>query len=244
MMQGMILAAGLGTRLKPVTDSIPKALVEIRGKTLLQWNIERLVAAGCHRIVVNVHHFPELIRNFLSMHHFAAEVIISDESDEILDTGGGLLKAAPLFHPEWAIVVHNVDVISNLNIQQLLRHHRSSGALATLVVRDRATVRYLLFDDDLKLSGWLNRNTGETRMVSSNVFSNRLSQYAFSGIHIVEPSLLNQIPLKGRFSLVEAYLNLAENHPILGYPDGSTEWLDVGKPDQLEWIRKYYSGSE
>ncbi len=237
MMQGMILAAGLGTRLRPLTDTLPKALVEIDDKPLLQWNIERLVKAGCKRIVVNIHHFPEMMRAFLDR-DFGVEIVISDESDQILDTGGGLLKAAPLFNPDWPILVHNVDVIGNIDLNDLLASHQAHNVLATLVVRDRTTERYLLFDSAMHLQGWLNRSSGETKMVGNTQFSDRLQQFAFSGIHIVEPALLQQIPLKGRFSLIQAYLALAEKHTIMGYPDQSTEWLDVGKPEQLEMLRR------
>ncbi len=236
MIQGMILAAGLGTRLRPVTDVIPKALVEINGKTLLQWNIEKLAKAGCKRIVVNVHHFPELIRTFLDQ-NFGVEIVVSDESDQILDTGGGLLKAASLFHPNWPVLVHNVDVIGNIDLEQLVASHKARNAMATLVVRDRTTERYLLFDSEMHLTGWLNRNSGETKMVNRYEFSNRLQQYAFSGIHVLEPALLQDLSLMGRFSLIQAYLTLADKHTIEGYLDQSTEWLDVGKPDQLAMIR-------
>ena len=144
-MQAMLFSAGLGTRLRPLTDNLPKALVPVAGKPLLQWNIEKLRDAGCSRIVVNVHHFPGMIREFLAANNnFGAEIIISDESGEILDTGGGLLKAAPLFSPRETIIAHNVDVISNLDLKTLGNFHAEGKALATLVVRDRSTQRYLL----------------------------------------------------------------------------------------------------
>jgi NDP-sugar pyrophosphorylase family protein len=232
-MQAIIFSAGLGTRLKPITDTLPKALVPVAGKPLLQWNIEKLISAGCTKIVVNVHHFPEMIRNFLTENsNFGIEIHISDETDAILDTGGGLLKAAPYFINNEPVVAHNVDVMSNLDIKELLRVHKKNNAMATLVVRDRQTQRYLLFDDDMLLAGWKNMATGEIRQARK--FSvEKLKPLAFSGIQILSPEIFPLITQTGKFTIIETYLGLAKSNRIAGFEDRSELWMDLGKIEQL-----------
>lgn len=233
-MQAIIFSAGFGTRLKPLTDSIPKALVEAGGKPVLQWNIEKLIAAGCTHIVINVHHFPAQIIDFLQRNNnFGINIIISHEADEILDTGGGLVKAAPLFLPEEPIIAHNVDVISDLDLNTLLEYHAEIRPLATLVVRNRNTKRYLLFDADMKLRGWENRDTGEIRLAGSYQ-REELRPLAFSGIQIIRQEIFPRLPSSGKFSIIDAYLSMASSGNISGFEDSSPLWIDIGKPEQLE----------
>jgi NDP-sugar pyrophosphorylase family protein len=241
-MKAMIFAAGLGTRLRPLTDNLPKALVRVGGKPLLQWNIEKLIAAGISDIVVNVHHFPNQIRAFLVYNHnFGITIHISDETDQILDTGGGLKKAAPLLAGDEPILVHNVDILSNLDLNLLREHHLAQNALATLVVRERKTERNLLFDPQMHLTGWINTKTGETKepVPGINLHSKVL---AFSGIQILDPRFLQLMTGSGKFSLIDTYLQLAPDHRIIGFEDQSSLWMDVGRPEQLAEAEKWLTG--
>ena len=238
-MQAMIFAAGLGTRLKTETSDRPKALVDVGGKPLLQHAIEKLRDEGISDVVVNIHHFPEKIIRFLSENDFGIPVRISDESQKLLDTGGGLKKAAHLFKGASPVVIYNVDILSNLDIGQVVKTHINSGALATLVVRDRKTKRYFKFDKENKLVGWINKKTGESIQSVPTGFENSV-EMAFSGIHIVQPELFELLPDEDRFSIVKVYLELSKTHLIKGYFDTSDLWMDVGKPDQLEEARKYF----
>jgi len=226
-MKALILAAGLGTRLRPITNSIPKALVLVDGKPLLQHALEHLKQFGIKDVIINVHHFPEQIIGFLEKHdNFDMEIAISDESDELLETGGGLQKASWFFQDGEPFLVRNVDVLSDLNIERLLKSHIEGEALATLVVRDRITSRYLLFDQTMQLCGWENRKTGE-RLNSRN--EEEIIPLAFSGIQIIDPEIFSLITERGTFSLITLYLRLATNHPVRGYLDDASYWKDVGK---------------
>lgn len=239
-MEAMIFAAGLGTRLEGETSDKPKALVDVGGKPLIQHAIEKLVNAGASKIVVNVHHFAELLAGFIKGHSWGVDVQISDETGRLLETGGGLKKAAPLFSGKEPILIYNVDILSNLNLRLLYQTHLASNALATLVVRDRETSRYLKFDAEMKLSGWLNKKSGETKVSRPEVFE-QSRELAFSGIHIVQPELFEMFPAEDRFSITDWYLELAKTKTIQGYFDKSELWMDVGKPAELEAARKRYS---
>ena len=233
-MKAMIFAAGLGTRLKPLTNDRPKALAKISGKTLLQRCIENLKQQGISNIVVNVHHFSEQIVNFLKQHdNFGVSVQISDESDELLETGGGLLKAKSLLAGNEPILIINVDILTDLDFSELLHFHNKEQALATLVVRQRKTSRYLLFDDSRQLTGWKNIKTGTTKICREDAFENS-RQYAFSGIQIIQPELLNLITETGRFSIINLYLRLGETHTIKAFLDEQSNWMDLGKYEQLQ----------
>ncbi len=236
-MKAMIFAAGLGTRLLEETSDKPKALVKIGGKTLLQHAIEKLRNEGVEEIVVNVHHFSELVIRFISENDFGVPVHISDESGKLLDTGGGLKKASRFFDDNSPVLIYNVDVLSNLKIEKLKAEHLKSGALATLVVRDRVTQRYFKFNREKRLVGWLNKKTGETKISVPENF-NKSVEMAFSGIHIIQPKLLKLMPAEERFPITNLYLELAKTHLIKGYFDDSDLWIDVGKPGQLEQARK------
>ena len=235
----MIFAAGLGTRLKNETRMKPKALVEIGGKTLLQHAIEKLRNENVSEIVINIHHFPEIMKEFIQNNDFGIPVTISNETDELLETGGGLKKAAPLLKGTESVILYNVDVLTDLRLSHIVQQHNHSNALATLVVRNRKTQRYFRFDSNRRLVGWINKKTGETKISVPEHFE-QATEMAFSGIHVIQPEAFNFFPDERRFSLTHWYLNLAKDHVIQGYYDESDFWMDVGKPEQLEQARKMY----
>lgn len=238
-MKAMVFAAGLGTRLLEETSDKPKALVKIGDKTLLQLAIEKLKNEGILEIVVNVHHFSHLVIDFLSNHNFDIPIHISDESGKLLDTGGGLKKAAPFFEGDSPVVIYNVDILSNLNLQKVKEAHLKSGALATLVVRNRTTQRYFKFDKEYRLIGWINKKTGESKVSISEKFKEPV-EMAFSGIHIIQPDIFKLMPFEERFSITNFYLELTKTHLIKGYFDDSELWMDIGKPVQLEEARRLF----
>jgi NDP-sugar pyrophosphorylase family protein len=238
-MKAMIFAAGLGTRLQDETVAKPKALVDVGGKPLLQHAIEKLKAEGIAEIVVNVHHFSELVISFIKQNDFGIPVHISDETEKLLDTGGGLKKAAGFFKGNEPVLVYNVDIISNIKISDLVADHLKSGALVTLVVRNRETQRYFKFDAEKRLIGWINKKTGETKVSNPEHFDNA-TEMAYSGIHIFNPEIFLLMPETDRFSITNFYLELAKIHLIKGFFDNSDMWMDVGKPELLEEARKLF----
>lgn len=233
-MQAMILAAGLGTRLKPITEKIPKALVEVNGKTLLEIAIRNLIENDFRKIIVNTHHFSDKVKDFLKNHTFAAEIIISDESDLLLDTGGGI-KLAKKYFDDSPILIHNVDIISNLNLKEFYHYHLSDDAVASLVVSKRFSNRYLLFNDDNILCGWEDVKKSE-KIITRN--EKNLYQFAFNGIHIINPQMIDHFPNEKVFSVIKAYLNLSKTEDIIGYVCNDIKWIDVGKLDSLEKAEK------
>ena len=235
----MIFAAGLGTRLKEETQNKPKALVEIGGKPLLQHAIEKLKKEGFSEVVINVHHFADLVMEFLNSNDFGIPVFISDETDKLLDTGGGLKKAAPFLKGDKPVLIYNVDILSDLNLKKPLEEHHQSGALATLVVRDRKTQRYFKFNQEKRLVGWLNKKSGEKMRALPENFE-KATEMAFSGIHIVNPEIFKLMPAEDRFSITNFYLELAKSHLIRGFFDASELWMDVGKPQELEKARSVF----
>ena len=237
-MKAMIFAAGLGTRLYPYTSDRPKALVEVAGKTLLERAIEKVSKAGFDDIIINIHHFGQQIIDFLdNKDHFGLKIEISDERDQLLDTGGGIKKAAQFLSVEGSpFLVYNVDVLSSVNLKELLKYHIAKGGLATLSVRDRETSRYFVFDKEMLLSGWRNVTSGEEKMVRRGA---DLQKYAFSGIQILQPDIFNLISQTGKFSSVDMYLKLAQTERIYGFYDKSDLWMDLGKPEQLEAAELY-----
>lgn len=227
----MILAAGLGTRLRPLTDTLPKALIPVGDYTLLQFALLKLKHAGFDEIIINVHHKSELIKQYLTKNNnFGCKIEFSDESEKLLDTGGALKKAAWFFDDNQSFIVYNCDIISSINLLEMYNYHLKAHALATLAVRQRPTQRYLLFDPQLKLCGWKNIKTGETIIHFS---ADTHTALAFSGIHIISPELLKNFPLENKFSIIQTYLSLAERHTIMGFPDNADYWIDAGKPDAL-----------
>jgi NDP-sugar pyrophosphorylase family protein len=228
--QGMIFAAGLGTRFKPWTDKHPKALAVVNGKSLLQRNIEYLQQYGITNVVVNVHHFADQITNALEKNKgWGSSITISDETDMVLETGGGLKKAAPLFTSD-TIVVINVDILTDLNLGNLIAFHQQHNPISTLAITNRTTSRYFLFDENDTLCGWRNTKTNEEKIARA------ASEYipkAFSGIHVISNKLLSLIQREGKFSIVDTYLELAPSHLIKGYDHSGSRFIDVGKPDSV-----------
>ena len=229
MKQAMLFAAGLGTRLKPLTDTMPKALVRVGGQPLIWHVIMKLKAAGCERIVVNVHHFADQIVDYLQANgHFGLDIRISDETSGLLETGGGIKKALPLFDPSEPILIHNVDILSNLDLTSL------PTDTPLLVVSELTTKRYLLFDDDMRLQGWTNIETGEVKG------SRAPRKLAFSGIHVMHPSLY---PLFAdypeRFPIMDFYLKACADHLIKGFEAKDLRLMDVGKLDTLDQAEKF-----
>jgi NDP-sugar pyrophosphorylase family protein len=231
--QAMIFAAGLGTRLYPLTGTMPKALVEVAGKTMLERVIEKLKAFGVQRIVINLHHFPDQILWFVRQkNNFGIEILYSDESDLLLDTGGGLKKAAPLFDLSQPILLHNVDVLSGLDFSKLADFHYERKAMVTLFVQERKSSRYFLFDENQRLSGWRNVKTGEEIIPVKPV--GELVELAFNGVHLINPEFLDLITEDGKCSIVQVYLRLAAGHQIVGYRNDDTPYIDIGKPESLK----------
>lgn len=237
-MQAFILAAGLGTRLKPITDHRPKALVEVQGMPLLKITIDKLIRQGVSRIVVNVHHFADMVIDYIQQNQWDVPVLISDEREMLLDTGGGLKHAASLFSQDEPILVHNVDILADIDIHQLLPQHTDSMSIATLVVSQRSTSRYLLFDQHGTLAGWTNTQTNEYKWVSSPLPD--CQQLAFDGIALVQPQLLPLLPDDNKpYSIIPAYLNIAKLHGINYFMLDKKHWLDVGKPETLAQAQQW-----
>jgi NDP-sugar pyrophosphorylase family protein len=240
-LKSLIFAAGLGTRLKEHTSNQPKALVQLAGKPLLQYAIEKLMAHDITDITVNVFHFADQIISFLEHHPFpGTQIHISDEREELLDTGGGLKKAEKFLTGNEPILIYNVDVISNLDLNVLESYHRASNSLVTLAVRKRETSRYLMFDKNLQLAGWKNFTSGEMKISREDTFADA-GPYAFCGIQIVQPEIFKLITETGKFPIVDLYLRLAQTEVIHGFIDTSSIWMDLGKPEQLKMAETLFS---
>lgn len=235
-MKAMILAAGLGTRLLPLTADKPKALIEVNGKTLLEICINNLISFGFNQIVVNVHHHAKQIIDFLHHSSFNAQIDISDETERLLDTGGALVHARYLLDQGEPFLVHNVDIISNIDLHNLYQYHLNSSALASLAVSKRESSRVFLFDDQMVLSGWRNMVTGKVVIINP---SKMLTAFAFSGIHVISPQIFKHLPVKGEFSIVDAYLKLSKEFLIQGVDLSHSDVIDVGKPDNLELASQF-----
>ncbi len=258
----MIFAAGLGTRLKPLTDTMPKALVRVGGEPLIKRVIMNLAAAGVDRIVVNVHHFAEQIIDYLKDNdNFGLDIRISDETAGLLETGGGIKKATPLFDPAAPILIHNVDILSNVNLSEFYqiasRSEESEGGSekgrvkseesnccdavdAVLLVSWRKTKRYLLFNDDMKLVGWTNIETGEVRSPYPDLDPKKCRMYAFAGIHALSPRLLKMMDeFPDRFGIIDFYLKACATHNIKGYVKDDLKLMDIGKLDTLAQAEEF-----
>jgi NDP-sugar pyrophosphorylase family protein len=236
-MKAMVLAAGLGTRLRPLTDDRPKALVEVGGRTLLEITLSRLRTFGIREVIVNVHHFSDLIVNYLNANNdFGMRIEVSRE-DVLLDTGGGLKKAGHFFledsaHSEEPFILHNVDAISTIDLRRMTQFHTQNHALATLAVQDRKTSRYLLFDEQLQLCGRRSGRDGEGELVRT---SSQTQALAFAGIHVISPRLINLLSEEGAFSIINFYLRLAgPGEKILGFRADEYYWRDLGRLDDLK----------
>ncbi|SEA10397.1 Nucleotidyl transferase [Porphyromonadaceae bacterium KH3R12] len=268
-MKAMIFAAGLGTRLKPLTDTMPKALVPVGRKPLLQHAIEKLKAAGFDDIIINVHHFAGQIIDFVEAnHHFGIHIEFSDEREKLLDTGGGIKKASPFFDDNKPFLVHNVDILSNIDLRKLYEAHARSSVpnpknppnppgqagkktrpgqpypnthtgqpnpLATLACNERKTTRYLLFDSNNRLKGWINEKTGEMKSPFPYFDPRHYRKLAFAGIQILQPSIFQYMAgLPDRFSIIEFYLSICDKEEVTCYIPDNLKLIDVGKPDSLK----------
>lgn len=236
----MIFAAGLGTRLRPLTDSIPKALIEVGGVPMLERVALRLVEAGATRLIINAHHHAEKVKRFVAERDgFGVETFISDESDLLLDTGGGLLHAAPLFRRDAPFLLHNGDILTDFDLAAFYRAHRDDDTLATLAVNHRPITRYLAFDEAGWLRGFGNSATGFEERVGEP--RGAIERIGFCGVHVISPRIFDLITERGVFSIIPLYLRLSrEGFRIAPYSiDGST-WIDIGKPEQLEQARRKF----
>ena len=246
-MKAMIFAAGLGSRLKPLTDTMPKALVPVAGCPMLEHVILKLKASGFTEIVINIHHFGEQIIDFLKTNNdFGLTIHISDERDRLLDTGGGIRKARLFFENSGEpFLVHNVDILSDMNLKELYDFHMQSGSVATLLASRRTTSRYLLFNTERKLRGWINKDTGQVKPEGFHYNESLYREYAFSGIHVFSPAVfrLMEAPRwEGKFSIMDFYLATCGQTDYSGYLAEKLELIDIGKPETLaraeEFVKK------
>lgn len=231
-MKALILAAGVGTRLKPITDSIPKALIRIGNYTLLEIVVRRIAGAGIKSLVINVHHFSEQIIDFLrSNNNFGLDISISDESGELLDTGGALKKASSFFQGEESVLVHNIDILSNLNIHDLVSYHNEKGALVTLAVKERSTSRNLIVDASGRLCGW----EFPDKKLSILTRDNRkgLKTTAFSGVYVLSTKLFEKFPEEPVFGFIPWILNLASTEKIVTWDQSPAFWYEAGRLDSI-----------
>lgn len=235
-MRAMVLAAGLGTRLRPLTNDQPKALVEVAGRTLLEITLKRLSDFGIQDVIINVHHFGDMIEQYLrTNNNFGLRIEISREDELLLDTGGGLKKASHFFQQgadrEEPFILHNVDVISNIDFEQMLRFHTDRKSLATLAVQHRETSRYLLFNESLELCGRQSGRDGKQELVRP---SRERLPLAFSGIHVISPRFLAMMSESGAFSIINSYLRVAEaGEKIIGFRADRFYWRDLGRPENV-----------
>ena len=236
-MKAMIFAAGLGTRLKPFTDNHPKALAIVNGKPLLQRNIEYLKSFGIDEIVINVHHFADQIIEFLEENnYFGIEIIISDETDQVLETGGGLVKAKANFEEDFLVM--NVDILTDLNLAEFIKAHRENKALVTLAVSDRNSSRKLFFNEKNELKGWRNLKTEEEIKAVDSL--DNCKDLAFSGIHVISPALFDKITEKGKFSIMKVYMDLMQTESIIGFDHSGGILIDVGRPESVLEAENYF----
>ena len=242
----MIFAAGLGTRLRPLTNDRPKALVEVGGKPMLEHVINQLAQAGFDDITINIHHFGQKIIDFLSSKdNFGLNIHISDERDLLLDTGGGILKARPFLDGEEPFLVHNADILTDLDLKAMVNAHVASNAIASLLVKERETQRYFVFDKDYRLNGWINKKTGETKPTSLHYQGDEMLERAFGGVHVISPSIFPLLEKHAQgeqvFSITPFYISECGNCHIHGYESPSPyNWLDVGKPETLEEANRLF----
>ncbi len=234
MKKAMLFAAGLGTRLRPFTDYHPKALAEVNGISLLKRNIHYLYQAGIREVIINVHHFADQIKHAIK--HFqlpGLTLIISEEVNGPYETGGGLVFAKELLIGDGeSFIVMNVDILTNMELQGIIDYHQQIKPLATLAVTKRTSSRQFLFDDHMRLKGWKNNNTGEYRWSEHRI--DDAGAFSFSGIHVINPEIFKLMPLSGKFSITDIYIELAATQTILGYDHSGDLVIDVGKPEALE----------
>jgi len=233
-MKAMILAAGKGTRLLPLTEHVPKALLPVRNVPLLQHCIQYFKFFGVTEIIINVHHFADQIREFITRHNgFGIRIEISHEQEELLDTGGGLMKARWFFDDGKPFFLAAVDVITNLDLIKLYQYHLENKPLATLAVKHRPSTREFIFDDQYNLCGWINHVTGEIRWTRTPL---KWHPIAFSTIHVIDPALFGMVTEQGAFSMTDLYLRLAREHTIKGFEHNSSLWFECGRVENLETL--------
>lgn len=247
-MKALVFAAGLGTRLRPLTDHMPKALVPVGGKPMLERVILRLKEAGCNDITINIHHFGEQIIDFVQANQsFGIDIHFSDERRELLDTGGGIRKARTFLEGSEPFIVHNADILTDVNLKDLYEFHLRQQADATLLVGHRETSRYLVFNQENLLCGWMNKSTGETRPDGFSLTPDVHRLYAFGGVHVFSPSLFSAMDSprwEGKFSIIPFYLSVCRQARITGYRPLRLQWFDIGKPDTLEKAEKWTQSAE
>lgn len=236
MINAMIFAAGLGTRLKPFTENHPKALAEINGVPLLMMALRKIERLGIKKVVVNVHHFAEQVISFIEKYASNnLQILISDESQQLMNTGGGLLKAAPLFDDSADILIYNVDVITNAPIENLIKTHQQQQNLATLMVQKRDASRFLLFNSDNQLIGWRNPKTEEELWANKPAISNKMG---FNGIQIIQGKLLKLLDNDRSFPIIPEYIKLSKEYSVRGWSNWKGEWMDVGTPEKIDQASK------
>ena len=227
----MIFAAGLGTRLKPMTDTMPKALVPVGGRPLLQILLEKLARHGCTEAVINVHHFADMIEEWCASHDTGVSIRFSDERAELLETGGGIRHAMPMLSGG-RFLIHNVDILSNADLTKF--YAQGEGRAATLLVSERKTQRYLLFDESMRLVGWINEATGQVKSPYPDLQPDKCRRYAFSGIHQIDPVLFPRFEgWPAKFSIIDFYLSICRDVPVYGHLQDGFRLIDVGKLDTL-----------
>ena len=230
-MKALLLAAGLGTRLRPLTDHQPKALVQVNNHTLLERNLIYLRKFGVNDVIINVHHFASMIEGAVQQNNgYGSNVTISDERNEVLETGGGLKKALSFFAGEETFVVMNVDILTNLDLGKMIAAHQNMGCIVTLAVMQRASSRQFLFNGQMQLCGWINNNTKEERISRGG---QEVQPFAFSGIQVLSRKIWDEIRFEGKFSLVDVYLDVARREDIYGYDHTGDHFIDVGKPESI-----------
>ena len=241
-MKGMIFAAGLGTRLAPLTDTCPKALIEVGGRPMLRRAIERLRDAVVTDITVNVHHHADMIKRYLAERDFGLPIHISDETAMLLDTGGGVVKAAPTLRGSEPVILYNADIYTDFPIREMAAVHMASGADVTLLADRRDTSRYLLFDPTGRMRGWRNVATGETRSPRGAELPERCTPLAFGGVHIINPSVIDRMAEYcscGKFSITPFYIDTCDTVDIRAYtPSAPYRWIDIGRPESLARARE------
>ena len=246
-MKAMIFAAGLGSRLKPLTDTMPKALVPVAGRPMLEHVIVKLKASGFTEIVINIHHFGEQILDFLKANdNFGITIHISDERDLLLDTGVGVKKARSFFeNTDEPFLVHNVDILSDIDLKELYEFHLQNGGVATLLASRRKTSRYLLFDVEKKLCGWINKDTRQVKPEGFHYDESLYQEYAFSGIHVLSPAIFQWMDTsrwEGKFSIMDFYLATCQQTNFFGYLTENLQLIDIGKPETLAKAEEFVKG--
>jgi NDP-sugar pyrophosphorylase family protein len=236
-MKAIILAAGLGSRLNKLTFERPKALVEVNGITMLESLIKRLKSQGVTEFLINIHHHGQKIIDFLKHNNnFGAHITLSDERDILLNTGGAILKAKDFIAGNKPVLVHNVDILSNTSIDVLEKYHIDNRSIATLCIRKRETQRGLLFNNSMNLIGWMNKSTNQFRWVDKK--QHEFNKFAFSGIYMIDPEFITELRFTDNFSIIDAWLDIANRKTIMGYVDNSSLWHDLGTIEKIKTAQR------